>query len=76
MPRVFKPCLSFQFLELNKMGSTLACKESEYLTDLESEGCYLYLTGHEDGLVYFWDLSAQIMSVCGPQFQVSLNNVF
>ena len=33
---------------------------AEFSTNSRDKGCYLYVTGHENGSVHLWDISSQV----------------
>lgn len=69
VPRFFGSYFSYQSAELDENCFLYGCNQTEALTDSKSRGCYLYITGHENGSVHFWDLSTHICSICSLQSQ-------
>lgn len=65
VPRILKSGLLYQLDEFNERYFIHRCKETKALVDEQSKRSYLYITGHANGSVNFWDLSTPcIFSVC------------
>lgn len=60
LPRLLSSYLGYKSSEVDEKCLLNGCTNAEVFPDSKDNGCYLYVTGHENGSVHLWDISNQV----------------